>query len=69
MQYQEFGVAEPYLRAAVAAVCAYEVVAITTHAVPTVSWVARRYPVTGVIVLAVLAKHFQPLEHGERRLP
>lgn len=61
-QYQEFGFAEPYLRAAVAAVCAYEVVAITTRKVPTVSWVARRYPVTGAVVLAVLAKHFQPLD-------
>jgi hypothetical protein len=62
MQYREFGVAEPYLRGLVAAVCAYEVVAITTHKVPTVSWFARRHPVIGTAVLAVLAKHFQPLD-------
>lgn len=60
--YREFGHAEPYLRAAVAVVCAYEVVAITTHRVPTVSWFARRYPVAGAVVLAALARHFQPLD-------
>jgi len=66
MQYQEFGVAEPYLRAAVAAVCLYEAVAITTHLVPTVSWIVRRYPVVKPLVLGALAWHFQPIEHGER---
>lgn len=60
-EYREFGAAEPYLRALVAVVCGYEVIAITTRQVPTVSWVARRYPVAGALVLAVLAKHFQPL--------
>lgn len=43
-------------------ICAYEVVSITTHRVPTVSWVARRYPLAGAVVLAALAKHFQPLD-------
>ena len=63
MEYREFGHAEPYLRAAVAAVCAYEVVAITTHKVPTVSWIVRRYPAIKPLVLGALAVHFQPLDH------
>lgn len=61
-EYREFGVAEPYLKALVAVACAYEVVAITTGKLPTVTRITRRYPVVGVAVLAVLAKHFQPLE-------
>ncbi len=63
--YREFGIAEPFLRAAVAIVCAYEVVAITTRKVPTVSWIARRHPIAGTVVLAALAHHFQPISRGE----
>lgn len=56
----EFTVADTVLRAMVAAACAYEVVAITTRRIPTISRIAHRYPATGVIVLAALARHFQP---------
>lgn len=62
MTGSEFGAADPVLRALVAAICAYEVVAIVTRKVPTVSRIARRYPVAGAVVLAGLARHFEPLE-------
>jgi hypothetical protein len=58
----EFVFADRYLRAAVAAVCAYEVVAITTRKCPTVSRLTKRYPVLGTIVLAALARHFDPID-------
>lgn len=55
----EFTVADTVLRGLVAAVCAYEVVAIVTRRVPTVSRIARRYPLAGTVVLAGLARHFE----------
>ena len=58
MDHREFGHAEPFLRLLVAGVCAWEVVAITTGRVPTVSRVSRRWPVFGDVVLDVLGIHF-----------
>lgn len=66
MEFPEFGVAEPYLRRLVAAVCAYEVLAITTRKVPTVSWFARKHPAASAAVLTVLAMHFQPRIEGHQ---
>ena len=60
VEYPEFGAAEPYLRALVAGTCAWEVVAITTGWLPTVSRLARQYPAASAAVLGVLAWHFQP---------
>lgn len=62
MEYREFGVAEPYLRASVAIGCAYEFLALTTRKLPTLSRIARHHPWAGVTILAVLAHHFQPIE-------
>lgn len=61
MEYREFGIAEPYLRAGVIFGCAWELVALTTGKLPSVSRLSRRYPAVGGLVLAVLARHFQPL--------
>jgi hypothetical protein len=60
--YREFAIADRYLRAAVAVTCAYEVVAITTRKWPTVSRLVQRYPLLGTIVLAALARHFDPID-------
>jgi len=57
--YREFGRFEPFLRGAVAVVCVYEAVAITTRRVPTVSCLTRRYPILGDVVLTALARHFE----------
>ncbi len=43
---------------AVAAACAWEVLAITTGLVPTISTLAYAYPVFGVGVLVGLSVHF-----------
>ena len=43
---------------AVAVACGYEVFAITTGLVPTISTLAYAYPVFGVGVLVGLAAHF-----------
>ena len=62
MDHREFGHAEPFLRLLVAGVCAWEVLAITTGRVPTVSRVSRRWPVFGSVVLDVLDLHFRARE-------
>jgi hypothetical protein len=69
MPDREFGHAEPFLRALVIGGCAWEFVALTTRRLPTVSRLSRRYPVFGAAVLAVLARHFQPLEPSEGGTP
>jgi len=62
MDHREFGHAEPFLRILVAATCAWEVLAITTGRVPTVSRISRRSPMFADAVLAVLDIHFRPLD-------
>lgn len=62
MAGSEFGSADSALRALVAIICAYEVVAITTRKVPTISRIARMNPLVRAVVLAGLERHFQPLE-------
>lgn len=47
-----------WLRALVWCGCAYEVFALSTSAVPTVSHYCRQYPLVGGIVLSGLALHF-----------
>lgn len=76
MEYREFGVAEPYLKALVIFGCAWELVALTTGRLPSVSRLSRRYPPLKRAVLVVLDQHFQPPVsfketngHTERRLP
>ena len=49
------------LRWAVGAACAYEVAALTTGAVPTISRLADRYPAFGALVVGALAWHFHPV--------
>lgn len=41
----------------VAAVCGFEIVAITTGRVPTVTELCRRYPALKPIILAAMAAH------------
>ena len=48
------------LRWVVGAACAYEVAALTTGAVPTISRLADRYPAFGALVVGALAWHFHP---------
>jgi hypothetical protein len=50
-------------KAAVACLCLYEVGAITTGRVPTITAVCRRWPVLKVVLLGSLAVHLY------RRLP
>jgi hypothetical protein len=45
-------------KAVVAALCAYESVAITTGRVPTITALNRRWPVVGVALVGALALHF-----------
>lgn len=54
----EFGRFEGFLRGVVTTACAYEVVALTTRRLPSVSCLARQSPATGALVLAGLAVHF-----------
>lgn len=59
---REFGHLEPLLRVVVAGACAWEVVAISTGRLPTVSRISRRWPVFGHAVLTVLEVHFRPVK-------
>lgn len=48
----------PAVKAAVAALCAYECVAITTGHVPTITALNRRWPAVGAVLVTALAVHF-----------
>lgn len=48
------------LRVVVGAACAYEVAALTTGQVPTISRLANRHPAFGALVVGALAWHFHP---------
>lgn len=48
----------PATKALVAGLCGYEVVAITTGRVPTITALNRRCPVLGAALLGALAVHF-----------
>lgn len=54
----------PALRVVVASLCAYEAVAITTRACPTITALHRRHPVVGVTIVAALAWHFLPVKES-----
>lgn len=45
-------------KAVVAALCSWEVVAITTGRVPTITTLNRRHPVIGVAIVGALVLHF-----------
>jgi hypothetical protein len=60
MTGREFGYADPILRAVVASACVWEVAALTTHRLPTISRLSKRHPLFRVAVLATLAHHFRP---------
>lgn len=51
---------ERLLRAVVVAACTYEVAAICTGRVPTITELNRRHPEVGSTLLAALAWHFRP---------
>lgn len=42
----------------VAGLCAWEIAAITTGRVPTITTLNRRHPVIGVVLVGALALHF-----------
>lgn len=48
----------PATKALVATLCAYEVAAITTSVVPTITALHRRWPVVGAVLVGALAIHF-----------
>ncbi|GAW54760.1 hypothetical protein [Nocardioides sp. PD653] len=48
----------PLTKAVVAGLCAYEVAAITTGRVPTITTLNRRHPVIGIGIVIALALHF-----------
>ena len=48
----------PLTKAVVTALCAWEVAAITTGRVPTITTLNRRHPVVGVVLVGALALHF-----------
>lgn len=50
----------PLVRVAVAGLCAYETLAITSGAVPTITALHRRRPLIGVAIVVALAWHFLP---------
>lgn len=45
-------------KAVVVGLCAWEVVAITTGRVPTITTLNRRWPAVGVVLVGALALHF-----------
>ena len=47
-------------RVVVAAACQYEVVAITTGLVPTITSIDKRHPVIGLSIITALVWHFRP---------
>lgn len=59
MRLQELEESTP-LRAVVATVCAYEVVAIASGVVPTVTALHRRHPWIGTAIVTALSWHFRP---------
>jgi hypothetical protein len=50
---------ERLARAALVAGCAYEVAAVVTGRVPTITALNRRCPVIGVAIVVTLAWHFR----------
>lgn len=48
----------PATKAVVAALCAYEVAAITTGRTPTITALNRRCPALGAVIVGALAVHF-----------
>lgn len=50
----------PATKALVALLCSYEVVAIVSGRVPTITAYHRRWPVVGAALLGALAVHFMP---------
>lgn len=48
----------PLTKAIVAGLCAYEVAAITTARVPTITALNRRWPIVGAVLVGALALHF-----------
>ncbi len=47
-----------WFRDVVVILCSYEVVAITTHRVPTLTHLHEKYKIIGPVILAGLAFHF-----------
>ena len=58
------GARRPYIpenratKAVVAGLCAWEIAAITTGRVPTITTLNRRHPTVGVVLVGALALHF-----------
>lgn len=50
----------PATKALVATLCAYEVAAIVTGRVPTITAMHRRWPAVGAAIVVALAVHFVP---------
>lgn len=48
----------PITKAIVAGLCTYEVAAITTGRVPTITALNRRWPIVGAALVGALALHF-----------
>lgn len=48
----------PATKAVVVGLCAWEVVAITTGRVPTITTLNRRWPAVGVVLVGALVLHF-----------
>lgn len=45
-------------KAVVALLCGYEVVAVTTGRLPTITALHRRWPIVGAVLVVTLAIHF-----------
>lgn len=54
----------PATKALVATLCAYEVAAITTARVPTITAINRRWPALGLAIVVSLAVHFSHDPNG-----
>lgn len=55
-----------WLRASVAAICAYEAIAITSRKVPTITTIQTRQPVIGVCLVTWLAVHFYRADQASK---
>jgi hypothetical protein len=54
------------VKAIVAIACAYEIAAITTGRVPTLSWVCRHHRAFEAVLIAVLILHFHVPQEKEK---
>ena len=57
----------PTTKAIVCGLCVYEVAAIATGRIPTITALHQRHPLIGVVLIAALVVHFCTPDHAKER--